>query len=189
MKKGMSVIGLLFLVITCLILPFQVNAAVITRTYDFNFSTITSDDLSIPPVDPVIGSVTISFDPSFDYGNISTVEIIPTGITLNYLNLDLDSQIGFAYSHEYDILIIGGIANGSAVQMNDNDFSLSMYDYMGSTGYMPSLLYTKSGFNTCFSSYDGKVDISTTPVPAAIWIFGSGIVGLAGLIRRRKNNI
>ena len=30
------------------------------------------------------------------------------------------------------------------------------------------------------------IDVSEIPVPAAIWLFGSGLLGLIGLARRRK---
>ena len=29
-------------------------------------------------------------------------------------------------------------------------------------------------------------DISAVPVPAAVWLFGSGLIGLAGFDRRKK---
>ena len=32
----------------------------------------------------------------------------------------------------------------------------------------------------------GAADVSAVPVPAAIWLFGSGLIGLAGLARRSK---
>ena len=28
--------------------------------------------------------------------------------------------------------------------------------------------------------------VTSVPVPAAVWLFGSGLVGLAGVVRRRK---
>ena len=38
---------------------------------------------------------------------------------------------------------------------------------------------------TQITSYDPTV----VPVPAAVWLFGSGLIGLIGLARRKKNNI
>jgi len=29
-------------------------------------------------------------------------------------------------------------------------------------------------------------DLSAVPVPAAVWLFGSGLLGLVGVARRRK---
>jgi len=39
------------------------------------------------------------------------------------------------------------------------------------------------GFSPAFS---GTATVSAVPVPAAVWLFGSGLVGLAGVARRRK---
>jgi len=29
-------------------------------------------------------------------------------------------------------------------------------------------------------------DVSAVPVPAAVWLFGSGLIGLVGLVKRKK---
>ncbi len=33
---------------------------------------------------------------------------------------------------------------------------------------------------------DLRIEVSAVPVPAAVWLFGSGLLGLAGIARRRK---
>jgi hypothetical protein len=35
-------------------------------------------------------------------------------------------------------------------------------------------------------SLQGTYALSSVPVPAAAWLFGSGLVGIAGFARRRK---
>lgn len=53
---------------------------------------------------------------------------------------------------------------------------------------------SESGFNGSFNSNNFTVDtlnvsidgVSPVPVPAAVWLFGSGLLGLAGIARRRS---
>ena len=33
---------------------------------------------------------------------------------------------------------------------------------------------------------EGAVDVPAVPVPAAVWLFGSGLIGLVGIARRKS---
>lgn len=35
--------------------------------------------------------------------------------------------------------------------------------------------------------FDGTVNVSAVPIPAAVWLFGSGLLGLVGLARRKTS--
>ncbi len=37
-------------------------------------------------------------------------------------------------------------------------------------------------------SKGGATAVTTIPVPAAVWLFGSGLLGLVGVARRRKHS-
>ena len=57
-----------------------------------------------------------------------------------------------------------------------------MWSFNMSNGYQLNELET-------FSNYAWAVqsgDVSAVPVPAAVWLFGSGLLGLAGISRRKK---
>jgi hypothetical protein len=41
--------------------------------------------------------------------------------------------------------------------------------------------------STTSTSFSGSiVDITPVPVPAAVWLFGSGVLGLVGVVRRKR---
>lgn len=44
----------------------------------------------------------------------------------------------------------------------------------------------KSPSSTLYTSYDNAFYSSPVPVPAAVWLFGSGLIGLIGVARRKK---
>ncbi len=82
--------------------------------------------------------------------------------------------------------------------------STTSFNAAGATGYGTTLgqlsLGTDDGIggspidNGVFSTFNANFDftsltvapIALVPVPAAVWLFGSGLLGLAGLARRRK---
>ncbi len=37
-----------------------------------------------------------------------------------------------------------------------------------------------------YQFYIKSMDVQAVPVPAAVWLFGSGLIGLVGVARRRK---
>jgi len=47
--------------------------------------------------------------------------------------------------------------------------------------------YNDDNFNTSFSNtpYNGFATIAPVPVPAAVWLFGSGLLAIAGIARRK----
>ena len=44
-------------------------------------------------------------------------------------------------------------------------------------------------FNLLLGQWDTNANITVVPVPAAVWLFGSGLIGLAGVVRRKRNRI
>ena len=61
------------------------------------------------------------------------------------------------------------------------EISLSVNRTPGSIG---TSLKSYAFFNA-WAVHDGDV-VSSVPVPAAVWLFGSGLLGLIGMARRKK---
>src|SRR5262249_47781731 len=123
-----------------------VHASPITRTFDFSGSDVTLGSpilqLGAGPYDPVLGSVTVTFDPTG--GDVSGQT---TGITLNSINVPLSSQISFNYTMAIDFLCVGGIfasSCGLAVFQNPDDFLVGIRGASTSTPILTSVGYTLS---------------------------------------------
>jgi len=59
--------------------------------------------------------------------------------------------------------------------------ALDVDDERGGLDFLPT--YDSTGNAVVFADWR----ISTVPVPAAVWLFGSGLMGLVGVARRKKS--
>lgn len=71
------------------------------------------------------------------------------------------------------VLQTGGVASATGALGNGTVIHLSFGDSLASTDYS----FTISNYQTA----------AAVPVPAAAWLFGSGVLGLAGAARRRRS--
>jgi uncharacterized protein YjiK len=63
----------------------------------------------------------------------------------------------------------------------DIDFSGNLYSYDPNNSYAQTKIILPG-----LGAHDGLAYVSSVPVPAAIWLFGSGLIGLVSIMRRRK---
>lgn len=91
------------------------------------------------------------------------------GSNFVYSIVDLSSLQDLTGAIEFRISQIGTVSAGGGVT--------------GSTGTFRVANYYDGANNTNFAITG---DISPVPVPAAIWLLGSGLIGLAGVARKRK---
>lgn len=118
-------------------------------------------------------------------------------------NADSSSNGGFHADYEYSSFSLGNSAD--EIIFSSTAGELLRLDYtsgFGTAGQSmellgPSMLETNYGLTDAALTY-GLGDIGTpgeagsftpspVPVPAAVWLFGSGLAGLIGIMRRRKN--
>lgn len=98
--------------------------------------------------------------------------------------------------------VLGGVASSSITDVHNANYDLFSniqgMRYWSATEYAPNTSnawYFSMGAGNqsttlkSFSYYGWAVqsgDVSAVPVPAAVWLFGSGLIGLLGLARRKK---
>ena len=66
----------------------------------------------------------------------------------------------------------------------------SLYDFdsvpiLSSGAYSIGVSGGSSGQTSSIMSYQANIVVSSVPVPAAVWLFGSGLIGLVGFARRK----
>jgi hypothetical protein len=126
---------------------------------------------------------TITITGGIDFPDSTTD--IGTGSTLLSGTFDSATVIDVG-SGTFEFQIVGGSFTDTK-----NSVLLAFYD-------LPDVLYA-GGLNLSFSTgapmgnafssstlYSGDVVNQPVPVPAAVWLFGSGLVGLASIARRRS---
>ena len=154
---------------------------------------------------PVNGN---SFNTNFSYDGITDVGYNITSpkselAYMYYVNLGLKGLYSPAGSPQSDFGIFG---NGTTNGMDLNSFGqnnvglvknlqASGYVYLsGAEGVSPGILgfgpydgiqtFYRDGNLFAWAVHPG--DVSSVPVPGAVWLFGSGLLGLLGFIKRRN---
>ncbi len=99
--------------------------------------------------------------------------------------------------------VLGGVEGQSISTTHNSNYDLFTNVRDGSYWYDPSNGYGYFDFNNgsqynadggdyelyLWAVYDGDVGASVVPVPAAAWLFGSGVIGLIGLARKNRNRL
>ncbi|MDH5648016.1 MAG: VPLPA-CTERM sorting domain-containing protein [Gammaproteobacteria bacterium] len=108
-------------------------------------------------------------------GNSLTISA-GTATLLASMDQNYDVDIGFGYFPQ--LVFDAGL-------LVDFD-TLMVYGQNGAPADFDSYFLGFSDFGSMYGEWNPNVQITAVPVPAAIWLLGSGLLGLAGVARRRK---
>lgn len=154
-------------------------------TFDVNFTD--------SAVSKISGAWATSFDDSgvlgigTEFFNVSpttfTMSPSPLGTT-TFDTTNVGISLYFIDGVPSNIVMVGGLINAiPAVSAAADDFSLSY----NSSGALFSGLYsisTESGVAQSATAV-GTVSIASIPIPAAVWLFSSGLLGLVGIAKSK----
>ena len=162
------------------------NASTITETINFTANSFPAG----APVNPVIGSFTITFDPTV------TVVGAATTITINSVNISPGAFAPFFFynkSFQGGLLTVcssGPVNNSCAVPPGTNGFDIQLHNLQSSPTFDILSYATSSVTNKIFQSGNGAFGrgsaVVVTPLPGALPLFASGAALLGFLGWRRK---
>ncbi len=125
----------------------------------------------------------------FDAGSIASAEPSSTSLTIAGINGNVSITPAVTPAN--------GGSNYSAIFGSDTaslgatvEFELALYDSVSSTFTLMSGFSKQldNAYLVSFGDISGTVqgvDLQPVPVPAAVWLFGSGLIGLVGIARRK----
>lgn len=155
---------------------------------DFTVSPSSTEVWDPSLVSGVFSGGTISYYDATDsmwYGIdlISSGEVFVTGHTTSIGTFDISTP-----SQYYPTEVVG---IGDTVQIKWGSFTLNSlfeFDENDKINILEDYFIDFTGGGSIYAG-SGTWDIATTsvPVPGAIWLFGSGLLGLAGMAKRKKS--
>jgi hypothetical protein len=123
-------------------------------------------------------------DPGLMYGFEAELSGPPPAISEDYLlgTVTMDILPGATKDGAYDVWFPESLSDPEPL------ISISWYDEEGNYIYISTMELILGNHGSGLANGSGlDVGASPVPVPAAAWLLGSGLVGLIGIRRKRKN--
>lgn len=123
----------------------------------------------------------------FDYGVYQNLSITPLSSPAGWDSLVIQPGAFLTNDGYFDSFSLAGLAPGDSVGL----FSVQ-FDFLGTGGPGSQFfeIVSANDFSVLDSGYTSLYEppgTSAVPVPAAIWLFGSGLIGLVGVLRKSKH--
>lgn len=160
-------------------------------------SGVATADGTISVIDPAVslGIGDGATQASTASGTASNGTALTDALTELEISFDNFSGQALTFSFDYNVLL-NAEATGDAealalVDMLDDlgfvDILASADDLSGPLALSSALSFTleDGGFNLISGFVDSSGSASAVPVPASVWLFGSGLLGLVGIARRK----
>jgi len=152
----------------------------LTETRGMTYETVTSQFngwryATTAEVVNLWANFNVNLSSSSVFNNASIVEQGVYDAALILGDTEVLAQAGYPYSGTRGITAEND-AIGAWVSNDPNYGVYTIHWYDGFSSQSPGSDY--------FGSY--LVEVSAVPVPAAVWLFGSGLIGLVGFARRKK---
>ncbi len=178
------------------VISFEVSA--ITITYTENVDGDLSDDIQIPTNVGTVGyglntiNGTTTFTESvMDFDSFTF--IVPSGFQISSFVVEHNDRTDDLYVGASFDLLFGENVTLATIGLGTNNPE-NPVDVLALAGGIPLMADTyilKATNLTRWTSggdidYTWKIGITAVPIPSSIWLFGSGIIGLIKLARRRS---
>lgn len=126
---------------------------------------------------PATGSIVLDIDLDSD------VSLTSAGVVSSDLNFNLDGNVGYQYFSFGQLTIGDDIDTGAS--LGENDFFINILGLKTATPSVLqfSLVQADQGF-IAFDASQVSLSVSEVPLPAAVWLFGSAVLGL-GIVKRK----
>jgi hypothetical protein len=180
------------------VITFAANSAFASYSYNFNIDTTSvagqTGYLELqfnPGLNPGVASAAVSNFTSDAAlagapqltGNVTGA--LPGTVTINNTTgwNDYYQTITFGSSVQFALNLTGSAGNSFALSFYGADGATPLLTKDTLYGYATTIDLNANG--GVVNNQSNQVSVTPTPIPAAAWLFGSGLIGLAG-IRRRK---
>lgn len=129
------------------------------------------------------GSINLFVESTGAYGSPPSSGTVDTSLGTIDLNLsDIHMTVTGLLSGDFDLWDSGS----SSFAIDSNSYNSVTGEFLYGWSDTATLYYSLLPYNVDYS-IEVAGTASTVPVPAAVWLFGSGLLGLIGIARRKKS--